>query len=293
MDLYHKSYDRIGVLFATISNFSDFYSEVQGNNHGLECLRLLNEIICDFDTILDDQRFRAVDKIKTIGSTYMAAIGLFPELELPAGPIELGRELELGDNDLGQEARAADSQAGNVSGSLDDRNQGLPPAQDAQLRGSAGNERHQMMGSASRPEAYQSDCDNAIRRRRAEVAKYLQILVSFVIEMKARLQDINEHSYNSFKLRVGINLGPVTAGVVGASKPLYDIWGNTVNVASRMESTAEPNKIQITEEVYTIMHEFNQAAQFTFTCRGRINVKGKGFMTTYYIDKTDNNNSQL
>lgn len=235
MDLYHKSYDRIGVLFATISNFSDFYSEVQGNNHGLECLRLLNEIICDFDTILDDERFLAVDKIKTIGSTYMAAIGLFPELELPAGSIE--------------------SQQGHDNESaLSDANE--------------------------RPDDDQADR----RARRQEVARYLQILVRFVIEMKARLQDINEHSYNSFKLRVGINLGPVTAGVVGATKPLYDIWGNTVNVASRMETTAETNKIQITEEVYQILSEFNQDAAFKFTCRGSINVKGKGYMTTYYLD---------
>lgn len=273
MDLYHKSYERIGVIFATISNFSDFYSEVQGNNHGLECLRLLNEIICDFDTILDDQRFRAVDKIKTIGSTYMAAIGLFPEHQLPTGPIERG------DNDLGP--GEADSQAACVSGSFDDPNQGLAAIQ----------VERQPVHERAQSGSQQNDCDNVIRKRRAEVAKYLKILVSFVIEMKARLQDINEHSYNSFKLRAGINLGPVTAGVVGASKPLYDIWGNTVNVASRMESTAESSKIQITEEVYLLLDEFNQDSEYTFTCRGRINVKGKGFMTTYYIDKNNNNNS--
>lgn len=243
LGLYHKSYDRIGVVFATISNFSSFYEEVQGNNHGLECLRLLNEIICDFDSILDDDRFKAVDKIKTIGSTYMAAVGLFPDFELPSGP-------------SGADAAATTSGAGPLAVSP-------PTAGEGQTN---------------------SDpiTDNVEMRR--NVANYLHILVRFVIEMKARLQDINEHSYNSFKLRVGINLGPVIAGVIGASKPQYDIWGNTVNIASRMETTAEVNKIQITEEVYDVLKDFNDDQKFKFTCRGSINVKGKGFMTTYYLD---------
>lgn len=191
-------------------------------------MRLLNEIICDFDSILDDERFKAVDKIKTIGSTYMAAIGLYPNQELPPLSPESSRQ-----------------------------------------------------ASSTGPTNENCDPDLSVRR---EVARYLLILVRFTIEMKARLQDINEHSYNYFKLRVGINVGPVTAGVIGASKPLYDIWGNTVNVASRMESTAEANKIQITEEVYQILNEFNQNQELKFTCRGSINVKGKGFMTTYYLD---------
>ncbi|ESO86890.1 hypothetical protein LOTGIDRAFT_146023, partial [Lottia gigantea] len=56
---------------------------------------------------------------------------------------------------------------------------------------------------------------------------------------------VNEHSFNNFKMRVGINVGPVVAGVIGARKPHYDIWGNTVNVASRMDGTGIPNKIQV------------------------------------------------
>lgn len=120
---------------------------------------------------------------------------------------------------------------------------------------------------------------------RKQLAKCLQTMVSFVMEMKSRLQDINEHSYNNFKLRVGINFGPVTAGVIGASKPQYDIWGNTVNVASRMETTAETGRIQITDDVYDVLKDFNETTQYRFTCRGSINVKGKGHMTTYYLDK--------
>lgn len=65
-------------MFATIPNFIDFYSE--DINKGIECIRLLNEIIADFDQLLDEERFSAIEKIKTIGATatYMAASGLNP-----------------------------------------------------------------------------------------------------------------------------------------------------------------------------------------------------------------------
>ena len=70
-------------------------------------------------------------------------------------------------------------------------------------------------------------------------------LVEFVFGMRDKLRSINENSYNNFMLRVGVNVGPVVAGVIGARKPQYDIWGNTVNVASRMDSTGLPNHTQV------------------------------------------------
>ncbi|GFX39946.1 hypothetical protein TNCV_2647091 [Trichonephila clavipes] len=82
MELYNQSYSKVGVVFASIPNFHEFYMELDGNNQGMECLRLLNEIIADFDELLDDERFKAIDKIKTVGSTYMAAIGLMPEYRI-------------------------------------------------------------------------------------------------------------------------------------------------------------------------------------------------------------------
>lgn len=75
--LYSKSYDSVGVLFAAMPNFSDFYSEESVNNQGLECLRFLNEVISDYDALLDQARFKNIIKIKTMGSTYMAASGLY------------------------------------------------------------------------------------------------------------------------------------------------------------------------------------------------------------------------
>ena len=75
-DLFAEGRTNAGVLFASIPNFTEFYSE--DVNEGVECIRLLNEIIIDFDEILDDEKFARVEKIKTIGSTYMAASGITP-----------------------------------------------------------------------------------------------------------------------------------------------------------------------------------------------------------------------
>lgn len=77
-DLYHQSYTKVGVIFCSIPNFHEFYTELDGNQLGVECLRLLNEIIADFDNLLSQERFISIDKIKTVGSTYMAAVGLIP-----------------------------------------------------------------------------------------------------------------------------------------------------------------------------------------------------------------------
>lgn len=107
----------------------------------------------------------------------------------------------------------------------------------------------------------------------------MSLLVEVAFNMKERLADINENSYNNFMLRVGLNIGPVVAGVIGARKPQYDIWGNTVNVASRMDSTSLPNHIQCTEEVYLLLKDY----PYLFQCRGTINIKGKGEMTTYFL----------
>lgn len=90
-------------------------------------------------------------------------------------------------------------------------------------------------------------------------------------------------SVGRFKPRIhpvpGINVGPVVAGVIGARKPQYDIWGNTVNVASRMDSTGLPNHTQVTEEVYQVLKNY----PYEFQCRGKVKVKGKGDMTTYFL----------
>lgn len=108
---------------------------------------------------------------------------------------------------------------------------------------------------------------------------HLAVLVEFALELKHALQGINEQSFNHFVLKMGINHGPITAGVIGARKPHYDIWGNTVNVASRMESTGKAGAVQVTEETCNILQQFG----YTFQQRGLVAVKGKGQLMTYYL----------
>ncbi|NEQ84718.1 MAG: adenylate/guanylate cyclase domain-containing protein, partial [Moorea sp. SIO2I5] len=79
-------------------------------------------------------------------------------------------------------------------------------------------------------------------------------------------------------LRIGINTGPVVAGVIGIQKFIYDLWGDAVNVASRMDSQGEPGRIQVTAATYERLRD-----KYLFEERGIINVKGKGEMITYWL----------
>ncbi|KAF3849760.1 hypothetical protein F7725_019479 [Dissostichus mawsoni] len=212
-ELYSQSYNEVGVMFASIPNFSDFYTEEGINNGGIECLRILNEIISDFDSLLDREEFRFITKIKTIGSTYMAASGLTPESNT---------------NDY----------------------------------------------SKRKPE------DQSLVER----WQHLADLADFALAMKVTLTNLNKQSFNNFMLRIGLNKGGVLAGVIGARKPHYDIWGNTVNVASRMESTGVMGNIQVVEDCYNILKNYS----FRFIRRGPIFVKGKGELLTFFMKGRDN-----
>ncbi|XP_049454432.1 adenylate cyclase type 8 isoform X1 [Epinephelus fuscoguttatus] len=199
-ELYSQSYDAVGVMFASIPGFADFYSQTEMNNQGVECLRLLNEIIADFDELLGEDRFQDIEKIKTIGSTYMAVSGLSPEKQ---------------------------------------------------------------------------QCEDKWG--------HLCALADFAIALNESIQEINKHSFNNFELRIGMAHGSVVAGVIGAKKPQYDIWGKTVNLASRMDSTGVSGKIQVPEETYLILKERG----FAFEYRGEIYVKGiseqEGKIRTHFL----------
>ena len=82
-----------------------------------------------------------------------------------------------------------------------------------------------------------------------------------------------------WSLRIGIHTGPVIAGVIGKKKFSYDIWGDTVNIASRMESSSESGKINVSRDTYSAVKDY-----FRFQYRGKISAKGKGEMDMYFLE---------
>ncbi|MEN8186943.1 MAG: adenylate/guanylate cyclase domain-containing protein [Bacteroidota bacterium] len=100
-------------------------------------------------------------------------------------------------------------------------------------------------------------------------------ITKFVTESKK----VRDKNIAHFDVRIGINTGPVVAGVVGIKKFAYDIWGDTVNVASRMESMSEPGKINISESTYDLIKH-----KYDCEYRGKFKIKNKGLMKMYFVN---------
>jgi len=191
---YSENHKEVGIIFASLVNFNELYEEDYLG--GKEFLRVLNELVSDFDEILDKKEFENVEKIKTIGSTFMAASGMNPK----------------------------------------------------------------------------------IRQQNLHKYQHLHELMEFVHELKHSIESFNKNLIEfELILRVGFNYGDVTAGVIGTTKLYYDIWGDAVNVASRMDSTGDLHMIQVTEQCMHILSEW-----YTFKHRGSIFVKGKDNLETYF-----------
>jgi len=103
-------------------------------------------------------------------------------------------------------------------------------------------------------------------------------LASMALEMRAYLVDFKDGDGKRLRFRIGINSGPLVAGVVGQKKFQYDVWGDTVNVASRMESQGVPDHIQVTATTRDLLKD-----EFLFERRGILEIKGKGKMETWYL----------
>ncbi|KAI1721567.1 adenylate and guanylate cyclase catalytic domain-containing protein [Ditylenchus destructor] len=193
---YSENHNLTAVLFANITNWNEMYEE--NFEGGREFLRVLNEVIGDFDELLDRSEFSHVEKIKTIGATYMAASGLNPD------------------------------------------------------------------------------------RRRLSLHPYehLYQLVEFALALQNALAFFNQDLLSfDFVCKLGLNIGPVTAGVIGTTKLYYDIWGDTVNIASRMYSCGVENRIQVSQYTRDLLID-----RYDFEYRDHIEVKGvDGGMDTYLL----------
>lgn len=110
----------------------------------------------------------------------------------------------------------------------------------------------------------------------------VKVMAQFAVQMMSVLDKMIARSFTTskpYKLRIGISHGEVTAGVVGAQKPLYDIWGDAVNMASRMDTTGLPGKIQVTVDTAAVLQQQGVKCHL----RGETYVKPKGKVTTYFV----------
>ena len=178
-----KDYSNVTVMFADIVEFT----KISGGRPAEEVISLLNKMVSIFDERASRE---GVEKIKTIGDCYMAAMGL----------------------------------------NMDDSNR------------------------------------DAVR------------MVRFAQGILEDIRELNKGLASPIQIRIGINTGSLVAGVIGKSKFIYDIWGDIVNVASRMESTGEPMKIHVTEFTY---EETKDA--FDYSGPVEVEVKGKGKMKSYFL----------
>ncbi|GAB6027906.1 hypothetical protein CHUAL_002121 [Chamberlinius hualienensis] len=202
---YSENHRRVGILFATIVNFNELYDE--SYRGGKECLRVLNELIADFDQLVSQTQFKRVDKIKTIGTTFMAASGLNRQLQL---------QLSVNSDELEEDF------------------------EDQHL------------------------CD---------IMDFGFAMIDAIDEFNNNLLEFNLH------LRLGFNFGEVTAGVIGTTKLYYDIWGDAVNIASRMDSTGFHGRhVQVPEHCVPFLQKY-----FIVEFRDTLYVKGKDDMKVYLV----------
>ncbi|KAK9870943.1 hypothetical protein WA026_009901 [Henosepilachna vigintioctopunctata] len=194
---YSENFNNVGIIFASIVNFNEMYDESYLG--GKEFLRVLNELIGDFDELLDEKKFHSIEKIKTIGSTFMAASGL----------------------------------------------------------------------------------NSQLRTEQTDVNEHLFALMDFAIALQDTVNTFNRDLLEfNLIIRIGYNFGDVTAAVIGNTKLYYDIWGDAVNIASRMDTTGVNGHIQVGENCLPVLEQ-----RYVFRPRGSVFVKGKDNMNVYLLER--------
>ena len=112
-----------------------------------------------------------------------------------------------------------------------------------------------------------------------EITTYhASIMIEVAKQMLSAIDDFNKMYQTTLAIRIGINTGEVVAGVIGTHKFIYDLWCDSVNTASRMESHGVPGRIHVTESTYNLVKD-----KYQFESRGIIEIKGKGNMETYLL----------
>jgi class 3 adenylate cyclase/CheY-like chemotaxis protein len=110
-------------------------------------------------------------------------------------------------------------------------------------------------------------------------ANHAQDMVHAALEIREYMEDRERQNPGSFQVRIGMDSGHVVAGIVGIRKFAYDIWGDTVNIAARMEQSGEPGKINISQKTYDLVKD-----KFTCSYRGEIEAKNKGKLKMYFVN---------
>ncbi|XP_005175233.1 adenylyl cyclase X E [Musca domestica] len=270
-ELYYEEYDNVAVMFATIKNYDI-------DNVGL---RVLNEIICDFDEVLklfESEGMFKVEKIKVAGWTYMAACGL----DL-ARSENVNTQGTFRNSSLLMNGRRSHYDSNGRAPVRHSRNQlDMAPSTSA---------------ASNQYEGHNNALNSTTQKNRKisspNQSNVVHVMAQFALQLMRTMHSFNvenlqceDGSGDNGMLRIGISNGAIMAGVVGSSKPHYDIWGNAVNMASRMDSTGMQGRIQVTEETADILRTFNIKCNF----RGMTYVKGRGEIPTYFVGIDENLN---
>jgi len=146
-------------------------------------------------------------------------------------------------------------------------------------------EKHNVVKIKTIGDSYMAVSFDNVRNAASCALDMLSSLDTLEITMPPSLGDTAwTKDVGDIKVRIGMHCGPVTAGVIGTQRMQYDVWGDTVNVASRMESTSEPGRIHVSEAFAHAVQQTTTDAPYSIVERGTVEIKGKGVMKTYWLE---------